>query len=417
MRCWRCGLPSVAIRRRSSSEIGEQRRTACMRLPACCHTTDCGPSITSAVTSSPRCAGRQCRNTADSAAAFISAASIVQPANARRRSVGFLFLPHRRPHVGVDRVGVAHRVVRVAGELDRAAEIAGPIDHDGVELVAGRRGDDELDARERGRERERRGDVVAVADVREAASLERRRTSSRNVRRSASAWHGWAASESRLTTGMSTRRAIRSSERRARTRAPRSRGTCSRACARRLRRSRAVDADLLVAEVDRVAAERRDRDLDRDAGAGRRLLEERGHALPGEHAAAPRRARPSTRRRGRGCAPAGGIEVVDLEEVAASCLHRGAAPSRGSRPLRRSPSSVTSSDGASRSALGVTALTIKPDVQAPLRDVLGVDPVARARPRAQAEAAHRDDAGDLLQRRREPRRRPVRRARGPAPVP
>src|SRR4030065_730827 len=36
----------------------------CRRLSASSHTTDCGPSITSAVTSSPRCAGRQCMKTA-----------------------------------------------------------------------------------------------------------------------------------------------------------------------------------------------------------------------------------------------------------------------------------------------------------------------------------------------------------------
>ncbi len=32
----------------------------CIRFSASSQTTDCGPSITSAVTSSPRCAGRQC---------------------------------------------------------------------------------------------------------------------------------------------------------------------------------------------------------------------------------------------------------------------------------------------------------------------------------------------------------------------
>jgi len=37
---------------------------ACSRFSASSQTTDCGPSITSAVTSSPRCAGRQCRKIA-----------------------------------------------------------------------------------------------------------------------------------------------------------------------------------------------------------------------------------------------------------------------------------------------------------------------------------------------------------------
>ena len=48
-------------------------RAECIRLAPCSHTTDAGPSITSAVTSSPRCAGRQCRNLACDPAAAISA--------------------------------------------------------------------------------------------------------------------------------------------------------------------------------------------------------------------------------------------------------------------------------------------------------------------------------------------------------
>ena len=86
---------------------------------------------------------------------------------------GLLLLAHRRPHVGVDGVGALHRVVGVVGELDGAAEVAGPFDGDVVELVARRRRDGELDARERGGEGERRGDVVAVADVGEPAAFER----------------------------------------------------------------------------------------------------------------------------------------------------------------------------------------------------------------------------------------------------
>src|SRR6185312_280499 len=46
---------------------------ACNRFSASSNTTDCGPSITSASTSSPRWAGRQCMNTASAAAFAISA--------------------------------------------------------------------------------------------------------------------------------------------------------------------------------------------------------------------------------------------------------------------------------------------------------------------------------------------------------
>ena len=44
------------------------------RFSASSNTTDCGPSMTSAVTSSPRWAGRQCMNTASGLASFMSRA-------------------------------------------------------------------------------------------------------------------------------------------------------------------------------------------------------------------------------------------------------------------------------------------------------------------------------------------------------
>jgi hypothetical protein len=47
---------------------------ACRRFSASSNTTDCGPSITSSVTSCPRCAGRQCMKIASRAAFAISRA-------------------------------------------------------------------------------------------------------------------------------------------------------------------------------------------------------------------------------------------------------------------------------------------------------------------------------------------------------
>ena len=47
---------------------------ACRRFSASSKTTDCGPSITSSVTSSPRCAGRQCMNRAFGSASAINRA-------------------------------------------------------------------------------------------------------------------------------------------------------------------------------------------------------------------------------------------------------------------------------------------------------------------------------------------------------
>ncbi len=45
----------------------------CRRFSASSHTTLCGPSITAAATSSPRCAGRQCMNKASGCAAAMTA--------------------------------------------------------------------------------------------------------------------------------------------------------------------------------------------------------------------------------------------------------------------------------------------------------------------------------------------------------
>src|SRR3954464_255731 len=45
---------------------------ACRRFSASSNTTDCGPSITTSVTSSPRWAGRQCMNSASGLASDIS---------------------------------------------------------------------------------------------------------------------------------------------------------------------------------------------------------------------------------------------------------------------------------------------------------------------------------------------------------
>ena len=169
-----------------------------------------------------------------------------------------------------------------------------------------------------------------------------------------------------------------------RTRAPRSPRTCRPSCARRPRPiSRRVEADLLAADVDRVAAERRDRHLDRDARAGRRLLEQRGDALPGEHAAGPRRASAfhaiGAVEDARAAAPGSRSSTSRKSRVMT-------APSRSTAARIATASSisasVTSSDGASRSALGGHRVDDETGVEAPLRDVLGVDARARARPRS-----------------------------------
>ncbi len=58
----------------------------CILFSASSQTTDWGPSITSAMTSSPRWAGRQCMNRAPSLARAIISASTHQSAKALRRA-------------------------------------------------------------------------------------------------------------------------------------------------------------------------------------------------------------------------------------------------------------------------------------------------------------------------------------------
>jgi hypothetical protein len=56
----------------SPSRYSSRAFCACRRFSASSNTTDCGPSITSSVTSSPRCAGRQCMKIAPGLARAIS---------------------------------------------------------------------------------------------------------------------------------------------------------------------------------------------------------------------------------------------------------------------------------------------------------------------------------------------------------
>jgi len=74
-----------------------------------------------------------------------------------------LLVAHADPDVGVDRVGGRGRVARVAGQL-RFMTL--------LQLVAGRRRDDHLDPGQLAGNRQRTGDVVAVADVGEAEAGE-----------------------------------------------------------------------------------------------------------------------------------------------------------------------------------------------------------------------------------------------------
>ena len=216
--------------------------------PACCHTSDCGPSITSAVDLFAAVRGQAVQEHRVVARGRPSARRRpVQPANARAGALRLVLLPHRRPHVGVDRVGALHRVVRVGRELDRRRRGCGR------GRRRRRRARSPAATRRRARRRRaRRANASDAATLLPSPTYTTRRPSrspksSRSVSRSASAWHGCARSDSRFTTGTSTARGHALEQRRGRRRAPRSACTYPASVrATSSARLAPVDADLLA---------------------------------------------------------------------------------------------------------------------------------------------------------------------------
>src|SRR5689334_3993549 len=74
-------------------KVARRAFCTCSRFSASSQTRDWGPSMTSAVTSSPRCAGKQCRKIALESASFIKSESTVYPLNALRRASASLSCP------------------------------------------------------------------------------------------------------------------------------------------------------------------------------------------------------------------------------------------------------------------------------------------------------------------------------------
>ena len=115
-------------------------------------------------------------NSAPGLASDISASFTWYGAKTLPAELGLGFLAHRRPGVGVDRVGAGDRVGRV-GEQPQPRAVARDarrLLHGGMrQLIAVRAGDVEVDAEHRRGVRERHGDVVAVADVRERPAAQR----------------------------------------------------------------------------------------------------------------------------------------------------------------------------------------------------------------------------------------------------
>ena len=106
--------------------------------------------------SSPGWAGRQWRTIARSEACASSSAFSWKGARSARRRCASVLVAHADPDVGVDRVGAGRRLARVARVQRRQP---------GLDPVAVRGGDPDLDARRPAEHGQRARDVVAVAHI------------------------------------------------------------------------------------------------------------------------------------------------------------------------------------------------------------------------------------------------------------
>ena len=163
-----------------------------------------------------------------------------------------------------------------------------------------------------------------------------RPNSSRIVSRSASAWHGCARSERRLTIGTSTAAAMRSSTPWSNTRA----ATIVWYAARVRATSSAVSRTSMLISSGRIVTGWPPRPTTAISpavpGPGRRLLEHQGDAAPGEHGRHETGSRlPRDHRVEQRC-ELGVAELVDLEEITLVMPRPPRARRRGSRRRGRS---------------------------------------------------------------------------------
>ena len=79
-------MPGLYTGTRPITRYSSRAFWTCSRFSASSQTTDCGPLMTSAVTSSPRCAGRQCMKSASGWAVAIIGASTQKSEKAARRA-------------------------------------------------------------------------------------------------------------------------------------------------------------------------------------------------------------------------------------------------------------------------------------------------------------------------------------------
>src|SRR5690606_24828372 len=267
--------------------------------------------------------------------------------------LGLVLLAHRRPHVGVHGVGALGRLVRAGGDHRRLGEAVGG---EPVEVLVGGpvavgAGDAQPHAGGRRAQAEAAGDVVVVphpahgAPGEVAPSLPHREQVGDRLARVAEVGeevddrHGGGRSP-RLEVAVAVD-------------APGDGGVVAGQHPGDVgERLAAVRADLLGPEGHRVAAELDDGRLAGVPRAQRLLLEVEAHGAAaqavGVHGGGGEVEDPPQ---------LGGGEVVDLEEVA-GCGHARAFPM--SSTAWSSSSSVMSSEGARRRAVGVTALATAP---------------------------------------------------------
>ena len=88
---------------------------AVRRCAAWRQTSECGPSSTSSVISSPRCAGRQCSTTASAGGPVDQRRVDGEAFEGGQALRPLLLLAHARPDVGVEDGGILGRLARVVG--------------------------------------------------------------------------------------------------------------------------------------------------------------------------------------------------------------------------------------------------------------------------------------------------------------
>ena len=164
------GAPWTAGHRDRSSSHTSSAFWACSRFSASSHTALAGPSITSSVISSPRCAGRQCSTMASgSASAQQSRVDLERPERLDPVQPVVL-LAHRRPGVGDQDVGARCGRLGVGGHRHRGAGGLGALlgrgQHRRVGREAVRSGDGDVDAGGHPAEHQRVRHVVgAVTEI------------------------------------------------------------------------------------------------------------------------------------------------------------------------------------------------------------------------------------------------------------